>query len=267
MRPRPRRLYSTALLLLVVALPFPALCLWAQEGVPVAPRLGRIELSLGEQLWNGRDDLVLTAVAEFATSCADAILPARRDSADATILERWSTPRTPACMIEGVMPTGIVLPWSPAVRTLIVRHLEREDRYRITITGDLLHIDPLAPPRVSAVSQASIWRRPRNALRASCGTKDTRSWYCAELFRALAEVRGIHPLVVPVGALVAFGLPATASDARLERARLYRYDDDQSVERAKAALRRVANSWGGGASVMLWTSESWDTSGATWMGQ
>jgi hypothetical protein len=222
--------------------------------------LGRIMLALEANVWNGRETLTLLSSAERGHSCADVIEADRRDSADVTFLERWHYPARPPCDLDFAAPTILTLSLTTPVRTLLVRHLGAEDRWRIAIGVDAIHISAIGRSRVSLMRDTLVWRTRRNTLRVSCGANDVAQWYCVELYRALAEVPGIHAVVVPRVGRLPLDLPAGTGDTRYERNRIYRYDDDRSVERAKAALRSVASTWGGDAVMQLWTSARWAAS-------
>lgn len=168
---------------------------------------------------------------------------------------------------ELVFPTGVVpaiveqangsvvLPVRAGVYELVIRRSGVDDRYRLTLDRELIHVTPIGVPRVSATNDTLIRRSIPNSFVVVC---NDASWACARVFRELSLVPGLRPFDIPPVGRSPFGNRRTRNEARAEPPRYFRYTKLWQVDSARAAIRRARGDMAGpramdNAGLRLWS--------------
>lgn len=228
----------------------------------------RIVLSVGDSYADraGRTRILLQASTERFYPCASlSAHPTRRG--DVIAVDQWQIAPSPEFCENQPSPASVDIPLGVDTGryTLAIRYLGAEDRYRVVVAGDAVHVTPLAPPTVTVLRDTLAWRFPRNSLAVGCGTTEMNAWVCAELFRQLASEPYLTTIDIPAVGLNPYrewdhGQGSWHND----RLRYFR-TDPSNIPRLRRDLQRFYDAYVGrrlgyGVSITQWNAEHWYTS-------
>jgi hypothetical protein len=157
-----------------------------------------------------------------------------------------------------VFPTGLVpgvagraygsdmLPIRTGVYELVIRRSGVDDRYRLALNRELIHVTPIGVPRVSLTSDTLIRRAIPNSFLVVCNNP---SWVCARVFRELSLVPGLRPFAIPPVGRSPFGNRRTRNEGRGDPPRYFRYAKMWQVDSARAAIRRARGDKAGSEAI------------------
>ena len=252
---------AIALALTIAALPGEA----QQPFEPLSSTPPRIAFWVGESYADraGRTRILLQASTEKSYACAS--LAGRRTSRGDTItIDQWHvTGSRRFCEDESAPAAGeIPLGVDTGSYTLAIRHLGEEDRYRVVITGDAIHVAPLAHPSVSILRDTLAWRFPRNSFAVGCGTTEMNAWMCAEFYRMLADKPYLTTIDIPaVGVNPYRAWVGSGGSWHNDGLRYFRIDPS-SVPRFRRDVQAFYDAYVGrrlgyGISITPWTGMPW----------